>query len=68
MFLIGDGVKGGHYSEYPSLAAEKLVEGDLAFNLDFRSVYTEVLEDWLEVDAQPIVKGTYEKVGCLQVV
>ncbi len=67
-FLIGDGVKGGHYSEYPSLAAEKLVEGDLAFNLDFRSVYTEILEDWLEVDAKPIVKGTYEKVGCLQVV
>jgi uncharacterized protein (DUF1501 family) len=63
-FLIGDHVKGGHYSEYPSLAEDKLVEGDLAFNLDFRSVYTEILEDWLEVDAQPIVKGTYEKVGC----
>ncbi len=64
-FLIGDGVEGGHYSEYPSLAADKLVEGDLAFNLDFRSVYTEILEDWLEVEAKPIVKGTYEKVGCL---
>jgi uncharacterized protein (DUF1501 family) len=63
-FLIGDHVEGGHYSEYPSLAADKLVEGDLAFNLDFRSVYTEILEDWLEVDARPIVKGTYEKVGC----
>lgn len=63
-FLIGDRVQGGHYGEYPSLAADKLVEGDLAFNLDFRSVYTEILEDWLEVDAKPIVKGTYEKVGC----
>ncbi|ETW99430.1 MAG: hypothetical protein ETSY1_15045 [Candidatus Entotheonella factor] len=63
-FLIGDHVEGGHYSEYPSLAADKLVEGDLAFNLDFRSVYTEILEDWLEVEAKPIVKGTYEKVGC----
>jgi uncharacterized protein (DUF1501 family) len=63
-FLIGDRIKGGHYSEYPSLAEDKLVEGDLAFNLDFRSVYTEILEDWLEVDAKPIVKGTYEKVGC----
>ncbi len=63
-FLIGDRVQGGHYGEYPSLAADKLVEGDLAFNLDFRSVYTEILEDWLEVDAKPIVKGAYEKVGC----
>lgn len=66
-FLIGDGVVGGHYSEYPSLDADKLVEGDLAFNLDFRSVYTEILEDWLEIEAKPIVKGTYEKVGCLKV-
>lgn len=64
-FLIGDRVKGGHYSEYPSLDADKLVEGDLAFNLDFRSVYTEILEDWMAVEAKPIVNGTYEKLGCL---
>ena len=64
-FLIGDQVRGGHYGDYPSLAADKLVEGDLAFNLDFRCMYTEILEDWLEVDARPIVKGAYDKVGCL---
>jgi uncharacterized protein (DUF1501 family) len=66
-FLIGDSVKGGHYSEYPSMDADKLVEGDLAFNLDFRSLYTEILEDWLEVDPMPVVKGTYEKPGALAV-
>ena len=65
-FLIGDGVQGGHYGEYPSLEADKLVEGDLAFNYDFRGLYTEILEDWLEVDAKPIVKGAYEKMGALK--
>ena len=65
-FLIGDGVSGGHYGEYPSLDPDKLVEGDLAFNLDFRSLYTEILEDWLEVDPRPIVKGEYEKIGALK--
>ena len=65
-FVIGDGVQGGHYGEYPSLEADKLVEGDLAFNLDFRSLYTEILEDWLEVDARPVVKGEYERVGFLK--
>ena len=65
-FVIGDGVKGGHHSYYPSLKAKDLVEGDLAFNLDFRSVYTELLEDWLEVDARPIVNGEYERVGFLK--
>ena len=66
-FLIGDGVMGGHYNEYPSLEAHTLVEGDLAFNFDFRGLYTEILEDWLEVEAKPIVQGTYEKIGALAV-
>ena len=67
-FMIGDSVKGGHYGEYPSLDADKLVEGDLAFNNDFRGLYTEVLEDWLEIDAKPIVNGTFEKMNFLKTV
>ncbi len=66
-FLIGDGVKGGHYNEYPSLEAHTLVEGDLAFNFDFRGLYTEILEDWMKVEAKPIVQGNYKKVGPLAV-
>ena len=46
--------------------ADKLVEGDLEFNLDFRSLYTEILEDWMDVDARPVVKGDYERVGFLK--
>ncbi|MEC7733353.1 MAG: DUF1501 domain-containing protein [Chloroflexota bacterium] len=65
-FVIGDQVEGGQYSDYPSLAPDQLLEGDLRFNLDFRSVYTEILEDWLEIDARPVVKGEYEKVGFLK--
>ena len=64
-FLIGDAVQGGQHSEYPSLEPSKLLEGDLEFNLDFRSLYTEILEDWMEVDARPVVKGEYERVGFL---
>ncbi len=60
-FLIGDQVKGGHYNEYPEIETSALVEGDLRFNNDFRGLYTDILEDWLSVDAQPIVKGQYEK-------
>ncbi|GIT58878.1 MAG: hypothetical protein Ct9H300mP19_08260 [Dehalococcoidia bacterium] len=40
----------------------KLVEGDLAFNNDFRGLYTDILEDWLDVKARDIVNGVYEKV------
>ena len=64
-FVIGDAVEGGNYGEYPSLKSQDLLEGDLHFNVDFRSIYTEIMEDWLEVDARPVVKGEYEKVGFL---
>jgi uncharacterized protein (DUF1501 family) len=30
-------------------------------NLDFRGLYSSVLEDWLGLDANPIVKGVFEK-------
>ena len=64
-FLIGDGVAGGQYGEYPSLDENDFVEGDLAFNLDFRTLYTEIMEDWLEVDAREIMDRDYGKLGIL---
>ena len=60
-FVIGDGVKGGLYGEYPSLEPDKLDEGDLRWNNDFRSTYATLLEQWLEVDAQPVLRGSYEQ-------
>jgi uncharacterized protein (DUF1501 family) len=60
-FVIGDAVQGGQYGEYPSLKPEDQTQGDLAPTLDFRGLYATLLEDWLRVDAKPIVKGTFEK-------
>ena len=62
-FLAGDMVKGGQYGEYPSRKQEDLSQGDLVPNLDFRSVYTSVLEDWLQVESGPIVKGSFDKLS-----
>jgi uncharacterized protein (DUF1501 family) len=60
-FVIGDGVKGGLYGEYPSLAPEKLLEGDLHFNNDFRGTYSSLLEQWMGLDSVPIVNGVFEQ-------
>ena len=49
--------------KYPSLS--ELVEGDLVFNLDFRSVYATLLEQWLEIDSQPILGARYETLQLL---
>ncbi len=60
-FVIGEGIKGGEYGEFPSTNPEDLEQGDLVPNLDFRGLYSTILEDWMGLDANPLVGGTYEK-------
>ena len=62
-FAIGDPVKGGYYSEYPSMKPKDLQEGDLVPNYDFRGGYATLLENWLKLDSKPIVGGAYEKLS-----
>jgi uncharacterized protein (DUF1501 family) len=64
-FVLGDKVKGGHYGEYPSLAANKLVQGDLNPSMDFRSIYSTILDKWMGMNPAPIVNGTYEQPAFL---
>jgi len=61
-FVIGNRVKGGMYSEYPSLKPEDLQQGDLAPNYDFRGFYSTVVEKWLGLDPVPIVGGHFEQL------
>ena len=63
-FLIGDRVRGGLYGQYPSLEFDQLANGeDLGFNVDFRSVYTTLLEQWMGLDAVPLVNGKYDQLN-----
>lgn len=59
--VIGDNVKGGEYGEYPSMKENDLDQGDLVPSIDFRSVYTTLSEDWMNLDPIPIVGGNFEK-------
>jgi uncharacterized protein (DUF1501 family) len=60
--VVGDRVKGGLYSEYPSLAPDKQADGDLKFNYDFRGLYSTLLEQWMGLDAKPIVNGSFQQL------
>jgi uncharacterized protein (DUF1501 family) len=61
-FMFGDGIKGGQYSEFPSLEEKHLEQGDVVPSYDYRGLYSSILEDWMALDAKPIVGGTYEKL------
>ena len=65
-FVVGESVKGGVYGEYPSLERDQLEDGgDLLHNMDFRSVYSTILERWLSVDAKSAVGGSFEQIDFL---
>ena len=61
-FVVGDPVNGGLYGEYPSLASEHLLEGDLRYNNDFRGLYATLLERWMGLDSNSIVGGAFEQL------
>ena len=63
-YLFGKDIKGGLYSEYPSLDPSEWEHGeDLKHTFDFRGVYGTLLEQWLDVEAKPIVKGDFEQLS-----
>jgi uncharacterized protein (DUF1501 family) len=53
MLVLGGGVRPGMFGKYPSLT--QLYEGDLMYNVDFRSVYATALERWLRVPSKQVL-------------
>ena len=56
------------YAEYPSLRDADLTQqqegmfGNLRYNYDFRGLYATILERWLDLDANAIVGGNFERL------
>jgi uncharacterized protein (DUF1501 family) len=65
MLAMGGGVRGGIYGRAPSLdpnPANPTLEnngGDVANEIDFRSVYAKVLDGWLGANSVPILGGDF---------
>jgi uncharacterized protein (DUF1501 family) len=65
-FILGNSVKGGFYGDYPSLDPSDQVEGDMAFNNDFRSTYATLLEQWMGLDPNMILGGNYDQFDLIR--
>lgn len=61
LFVAGAPVKGGLYGRYPSLT--DLDKGDLKHTVDFRQVYSTMLEQWLRTKSAPILGKNYGRLG-----
>lgn len=60
MFLVGKAVKGGFYGPIPDLT--DLNDGDLKFKVDFRQVYSTVLDNWMGSDSEKVLAGKFDNI------
>ena len=65
LLLIGPAVRAGLHGELPSL--EDLDQGDLKYHTDFRSVYSTVLENWLQSKSRPVLGADFQPLPLLDV-
>ncbi len=59
MYVIGKGVKGGHYGDAPSLS-DLDADGNLKFTTDFRRVYASLIDGWLKHDSRTLLGGEFK--------
>ncbi len=58
--ILGGKIKGGVYGAAPNLG--NLDNGDLKYDIDFRTVYYTIVDNWLQGDAQSVLGKSYEKL------
>jgi uncharacterized protein (DUF1501 family) len=56
-FLIGSKVKGQQVGSFPGVTGGLDSQGNLKPTADFRAVYSAILEQWLDVDANEVIPG-----------
>ncbi|MFT5202221.1 MAG: hypothetical protein ACI9C1_001607 [Candidatus Aldehydirespiratoraceae bacterium] len=64
--MVGANVKGGLHSSAPSLSNLNS-RGDMQYSVDFRSVYSSVIEQWLGGDDFDILQTNYESLDLFDV-
>ncbi len=62
-FMMGGRVKGGLFGQYPSLS--NLDNGNLKYNIDFRSMYATIIEKWWGLDSHPVLGSSFPTINVI---
>ncbi|MEM1354440.1 MAG: DUF1501 domain-containing protein [Planctomycetota bacterium] len=62
-FVFGPAVNPGMHGRYPSLS--DLDQGDLIHTVDFRSVYADLLDNWMKIDSAITLGRQYGHLGLI---
>ncbi|MEZ6190276.1 MAG: DUF1501 domain-containing protein [Phycisphaerales bacterium] len=63
MFVFGEQVNPGLIGKHPSLT--DLDDGDLKHKIDFRSVYANVLDNWMKIDSTAVLGDRFDHAKAL---
>jgi len=69
MMVMGGRVNGGLYGTAPNLNTDpknptlENSAGDVTYETDFRSVYAQIIDNWLGADSPSLVGGNFRKAG-----
>ena len=66
LFIVGGRVKPGMHGVHPGLEPADLDQGDLNWQIDFRSVYATVLKEWLHTDPARVLGGAFKPTAFLK--
>jgi uncharacterized protein (DUF1501 family) len=64
LFLFGSRLRQGIIGNHPSLT--DLDAGDLKYNIDFRTIYASILQNWLDTPSKPILGKQFQTMNVVR--
>ncbi len=61
VFVFGTRLNSGIYGPNPLLDQESLHHGNLVYNIDYRRIYTSIIQDWFEGDDQALIQTGFNE-------
>ncbi len=61
VFVFGTQLNSGIYGSNPGLKPEDLHHGNLVYNIDYRQIYTSIIQDWFEGDNEALIKTGFNE-------
>jgi len=61
VFVFGTQLNNGIYGVNPGLKPDDLHRGNLLYNIDYRQIYTSVIQDWFEGDNDALIQTGFNE-------
>lgn len=61
VFIFGNGLNAGIYGENPDLSEDGLHRGNLVYNIDYRQIYTSIVQDWFQASNDSLIQTGFDE-------